>query len=124
MNVQLPASGQAQFANSAEVRSWLVEQLRLDLVGPGPADTALHSEILPQAPSRWYLTGFLVPLDAPDEQRAGDADAEGDLDSGDDTGGSDDAAAPDQASARRTWRPSSIGLSFLLDADATSIDVE
>jgi hypothetical protein len=124
VNAQLSASGQAQFAKSAEVRSWVVEQLRLDLVGPGPADTALQTEILPQAPSRWYLTGFLVPLDAPDEQRAGDSDAEGDLDSGDDTGGSDDAATPDQASARRTWRPSSMGLSFLLDAEVISIDVE
>jgi hypothetical protein len=124
VNVQLLAPAQPQFAKSAQVRDWLVEQLRLDLVGPGPDDTAMHGEILPQAPSRWYLTGFLVPLDAPDEQRAGDADAEGDLDSGDDAGGTDDASAPDQASARRTWRPSSMGLSFLLEAEATSIEVE
>jgi hypothetical protein len=102
----------------------MVEQLRLDLVGPGPSDTALHNEALPQAPSRWYLTGFLVPLDAPEEQRAGDADAEGDLDSGDDAGGSDDATTPDQASGRHAWRPSSMGLSFLLKAQAASIEVE
>lgn len=117
----VPASA---VASSAAVRRWMVEQARLDLVGPVPADTSLHAEILPQAPSRWYLTGFLVPIDAPEEQRAGDADAEGDLDSGDDTGGTDDSANPDQASARRTWRPSSLGLSFLLPPETTTVDVE
>jgi hypothetical protein len=102
----------------------MVEHLRIDLVGPGPTDTELHDEVLPQAPSRWYLTGFLVPLDAPDEQRAGDADAEGDLDSGEDAGGGDDAGEPDPASARHAWRPSSMGLSFLADQEAHAIEVE
>ena len=120
---QLPAETPS-FTNSADVRQWMVGQARLDLIGPGPADTDLHNEALPQAPSRWYLTGFIVPLDAPDDQRAGDADAEGDLDSGDDAGGSDDTGAPDHASARRSWRPSSMGLSFLVQADTSSIDVE
>ncbi len=45
-----------------EIRSQLVDALRLDLVGPG-YDSELASEVLPQAPSRWYLTGFLVPLE-------------------------------------------------------------
>lgn len=124
MTTQVPTTAQESLTNSAAVRDWLVQQLRIDLVGPGPSDTSLHSEVLPLAPSRWYLTGFLVPIDAPEEQRAGDADAEGDLDSGDDVGGSDDAATPDQASARRAWRPSSMGLSFLLNADTISVEVE
>jgi hypothetical protein len=99
-----------------------VGQLQLDLYGPGLSDVALHVEVLEQAPSRWYLTGFLVPRNAPEEQRAGDADAEGDLDSGDDAGGSDDQATPDKASGRRAWRPSSLGLSFLITSDTSTLD--
>jgi hypothetical protein len=38
------------------------------------------SEILPQAPSRWYLTGFLVPLEAGEVQKS-DETANDDLDS-------------------------------------------
>jgi len=46
-----------------EVRSQLVDALRLDLVGPDNGSD-LEAEILPQAPSRWYLNGFLVPMEA------------------------------------------------------------
>jgi hypothetical protein len=46
-----------------EVHGQLVDALRLDLVGPDDG-SELEAEILPQAPSRWYLTGFLVPLEA------------------------------------------------------------
>jgi len=119
-----PASNTHTFTDSANVRQWMVEQFRLDLIGPGLEDTRSHTEILPQAPSRWYLTGFLVPLDAPEEQRAGDADAEGDLDSGDDAGGTDDQATPEKGSGRRAWRPSSMGLSFLLKSNTENVDVE
>ena len=55
---------------SAEVREKLVETLELDLVGPWPGHP-LETEQLRERdrPSRWYLTGFLVPSDAPDAQR-------------------------------------------------------
>jgi hypothetical protein len=46
-----------------EVRTELVNALQLDLVGPGD-DLGFSVEVLSQAPSRWYLTGFLVPLGA------------------------------------------------------------
>ena len=51
----------------ADVRAQLVAALQLDLVGPhdGIGDAA---ETLPQHPSRWYLTGFLVPFDAGESQ--------------------------------------------------------
>lgn len=111
-------------STSATVRSMLVEEIRRDLIGPARDDAAAHTEVLPQTPSRWYLTGFLVPLGAPPEQRAGDAEAEGDLDSGDDAGGTDDQTPPDKASARRAWRPSSLGLSFLLAATTQTITVD
>ncbi len=48
---------------AAQVRSKLVEALQLDLVGRGQV-LGNPAEVLPQSPSRWYLTGFLAPLDA------------------------------------------------------------
>ena len=53
-----------------EVRHQLVQTLGIDLVGPD-CGSELLNEILPQAPSRWYLTGFLVPIDADEEQLTG-----------------------------------------------------
>jgi hypothetical protein len=63
-----------------QVRGDLIKALRLDLVGPvpthHPADQAWADERLPMSPSRWYLTGFLVPHNAPEEQRADEASQE------------------------------------------------
>src|SRR5262249_19386687 len=50
-------------ATAAAIRRKLVHTLGLDLVGPD-RDSELLEEPLPQSPSRWYLTGFLVPADA------------------------------------------------------------
>jgi hypothetical protein len=47
-----------------EVRDHLVHAVGLDLIGPD-RDSDLRDEVLPQSPSRWYLTGYLVPQDAP-----------------------------------------------------------
>ena len=55
---------------SAEVRSHLIRAMQLDLVGPTPDDVEYAEEILTQAPSKWYLTGFLVPFGAPVEVRS------------------------------------------------------
>lgn len=52
-----------------EVRQHLIEALQLDLVGPNPDDVDYIEEIIDQAPSKWYLTGFLVPYGASFEQR-------------------------------------------------------
>ena len=52
--------------NSTSVRKELVEALKLDLIGPGN-DHAFAHELLPDAPSRWHLYGFLVPAEAPVE---------------------------------------------------------
>ena len=77
-----------------DVRTQLVEALRLDLVGPNN-DSDLAGEVLPQSPSRWYLTGFLVPLEAGEAQRT-DETADDTLDLlGDDADGTDDATAPE-----------------------------
>jgi len=59
-------------ATSLEVRSRLVEALKLALVGPGAghalAEERLHRR---ERPSNWNLTGFLIPSGTPPEQSDG-----------------------------------------------------
>ncbi len=105
-----------------DVRSQLVEALRLDLVGPENG-TDLEAEILPQAPSRWYLTGFLVPLEADDAQK-GDETADDSLDAPAGAGGTDDDATPEPPASRRAFLPSSIGLSVLVSSQTRQLLVE
>lgn len=108
--------------DSASAREHLVKSLRLDLIGPGPDDAALQQERLPQAPSRWYLTGFLAPSSAPQSQKARDAEEE--LDEGAEPAqGGDDAREPERGSSKRVYLPSSMGLSVLVDAATTQLDV-
>ena len=108
--------------DSASVRDHLIEALRLDLIGPRPGDEALRTERLPQAPSRWYLTGFLAPTGAPDAQRAQDAEEELDEPSEPAQGG-DDASTPERGAGKRVFLPSSMGLSVLADPAATRLEV-
>ena len=108
---------------SVEVRQQLVEALRLDLIGPDLArNLGTPDEVLPQWPSRWYLSGFLVPLDAPEEQRAEEG-SDDDLDEMSEAGGADDATTPEPAAARRAYMPSSIGLSVLVSASTRQLAV-
>src|ERR1022692_2193890 len=107
--------------NSAEVRSKLVEALELDLVGPRPG-LGDANEILPQSPSRWYLTGFLVPIDAASSQKV-DEDATEEVDSAE-SGGVDDDEPPERGSARNRIFASSMGLSVLVPAEAKTLDVK
>jgi hypothetical protein len=97
--------------SSVAVRGDLVKALRLDTVGPAAGDP-YEKEELPQAPSRWYLTGFLVPYEAPAEQRE-DEQGQEQLDLSGAAGATDDDETPEPASARRAFFPSSIGLSVL-----------
>ena len=90
--------------DSASVRDYLIEALRLDLIGPRPGDEALQHERLPYAPSRWYLTGFLAPTGAPVAQRAQDAEEELD-EPAEPTQGGDDASAPSAAAANASFCP-------------------
>jgi len=100
--------------NSVEVRQKLVDALRLDLIGPDPArGLGTPDEVLPQWPSRWYLGGFLVPLEAPEEQRSEEG-SDDELDAMAEAGGTDDATTPEPAAGRRAYMPSSIGLSVLV----------
>lgn len=62
-------------STSVDVRKALVEVLDLDLVGPAN-DHAFARELLPETPLRWYLTGFLVPTDAPISQKFDESSVE------------------------------------------------
>ncbi len=106
---------------SAEVRAQLVGALVLDLVGPTGA-IGNPDELLSQPPSRWYLTGFLVPLEADIDQRA-DPDAVEEVENAGEPQGIDDATATEPASARQKFLPSSIGVSLLVTAGTSELQV-
>lgn len=106
-----------------EVPKELVDALRLDLIGPCPTrNLGTPDEVLPQAPSRWYLTGFLVPLDAGEQQRA-EVEGTDEMDALDEAGGTDDAGTPEPASARQRYLPSSIGMSLLVSTGTRHMEV-
>ena len=107
---------------SADVRARLTHALRLDLIGPQPDEPQI-AETLPIPPSRWYLTGFLVPWNAPVAQKA-------DEDQQDDFGltapganAGDDDTGTDPPAARRSQFPSSIGVSVLVAPDTKELTV-
>ncbi|RCK79935.1 MAG: hypothetical protein OZSIB_3804 [Candidatus Ozemobacter sibiricus] len=105
---------------SAQVRQGLVEALRLDLVGPDN-DHPCARELLPEAPNRWYLTGYLVPTNAPLAQRFDETSTE-EIDAAGDAQGIDDADAPEQkAASQKSFLPSSLGLSVIVPADADEL---
>ena len=107
---------------SADVRTNLVRALGLDLIGPDRGDADLHAEVLATAPSRWYLTGFLVPTDADPAERSDDSGDDDEVDQQTKRGGMDDNTAPDRA-ARRTFFQSSMGMSLLVPKEAKELQV-
>jgi Helicase conserved C-terminal domain len=110
---------------SAEVRQQLVTALTLDLVGPdSQAADHYQTEILPQAPSKWYLTGFLVPYEASIEERSDETGDDGLELEAPDKRATDDETTPEAASARKAPFPSSIGLSFLVSDRTTNLEAE
>lgn len=100
-----------------QVRSALVSALEADLVGP--FDPNSGQEVLPLAPTRWYLTGFLAPRDGASLD-VDDQEAQDELAAGTDAQ-NDDAGAPEPEPKRRQFFPSSIGLSVFLPAPDTSL---
>ncbi len=98
-------------SSSKDVRDALVRALEADLVGPfyppdhaGPTD-----EVLPLAPSRWYLTGFLAPER---DRETRDPTAEDDFAGTEDE--PEETAAPEPPPKQRHRFPASMGLSVLL----------
>ncbi len=97
---------------ASEVRAQLVRALEVDLIGPYKDD-----EQLDRAPSRFYLTGFLVPREGRGEETI--VEPEEDTESEDAEGEDEDAGAEDvrpagEGSRRRSILPASMGLSVLL----------
>jgi hypothetical protein len=111
----------------SDVRRRLVEALEADLVGPFVPDDHPQGgqEILPIAPSRWYLTGFLAPQGG----RVPDADDQDSIDGGlaaVDDKQSEDAGSDEPEPKRPVRFPASMGLSVFLppgDGDAIHVDV-
>lgn len=114
---------------SAQIRQQLVTALRSDLIGPYWDDMARRHEQLSQPPSVWYTTGFLVPhvFQQEAERQTADhqlnfAELAGEDPSNDAANrlekqeSEDDANdSLDQANTRRSWFPSSLGMSFILE---------
>jgi hypothetical protein len=108
---------------SNDVRAHLLDALRLDLVGPRPshpAHSAYDEEVLPIAPSKWYLTGFLIPYETPVHERADD-DGDEPLDDTSVVAEGDDDTTPEQTAARKAHFPSSMGLSVLVSETTTAL---
>ncbi len=106
-------------STSDEIRRELAEALRLSLVGPDNRHV-FAQEVLPEAPAKWYLTGFLTAKGAPVEQRT-DAESGEEIDAAGDAGALDDAAPPEKAAARRSLLPSSLGLSVLVGSKESAL---
>src|SRR5262245_31636886 len=100
-------------ANSTEIRGRIVEALRLDLVGPW-GEHEFAEERLPGwvRPSIWYLTGFLIPTGMPANKRA-DPDEDEDFELVPESAGLTEESNEERKAAKKSYFPSSMGLSFL-----------
>src|SRR5262245_37560972 len=98
-----------------DVRQRLVEALELDLVGPWPGHP-LETERLPiwTRPSNWYATGFLIPSATPPEY-ASDPDENEDVEVVPESAGLPEEAGEESRAAKKSFFPSSLGISFLVD---------
>jgi hypothetical protein len=105
---------------SVEVRAEIVRSLELDLVGP-PNDHAFAHELLPESPTRWYLTGALVPIGASLEQRI-DETSDDEIASGGEASNGDDDGGSEKQAARKSILPSSMGLSVLVAPGVDEIE--
>ena len=103
---------------SAEIHARLIDALRIDLVGPALAD-----ELLDEMPTRFYLTGFLAPLNASHEQRS-DPEANDEPDLLGPGASAEDNGNPDRTAARSSPHPASLGLSLLVSADTPTLSIQ
>ncbi len=109
---------------SDDVRQHLIDALEADLIGPyrrKPGEvTSDAPEVLRFAPSRWYLTGFIIPRDLRNGHQEEDPDERDEqLDNVDKR--DDDDASPDPNAKRRPRLPASIGLSVYLAPTVSQI---
>jgi hypothetical protein len=109
--------------DAAAVRTRLEDALHLDLVGPRPGD-AYAEEKLPgwERPSHRYLTGFLIPV-ATAPEAAADEDEDDEIDQVPENTGLPEESTDERKAAKKSYFPSSIGLSFLADKDTQSMRI-
>ncbi len=103
--------------NSVDIRDSLVSALSQDLVGP-----MSEREVIESPPSRWYLTGFLVPRGAPAEQRV-DPTAVEELSNAPESDAADDGG-DNSPTSRRPFLPSSMGISVLVPPGTRTLQVQ
>ena len=110
-------------ASSIEVRTRLVEALKLDLVGPWPGHE-FNEERIPGwvRPRNWYLTGFLIPSGTRAEH-ARDDDEDDELDVIPEAAALPEESTEERKAAKKSYFPSSMGLSFLAPKDAAELEV-
>lgn len=102
---------------SREARTKLIETLRLDLIGPDN-DHECASELLPESPTKWYLTGYLMPTNAPEEHRFDSESLEeiGATTPARDPGVGEEDSQPTDTASAKSYLPSSVGISVLIPA--------
>ncbi|HEV7516045.1 MAG TPA: DNA/RNA helicase, partial [Thermoanaerobaculia bacterium] len=94
-----------------EIREQIVRALEADLVGP--FDPKSGEEVLPLPPSRWYLTGFLVPQGSREIQEDPTAEDELGREGVTDDEEPGDGERPSEPKQKKRL-PASMGLSVLL----------
>ncbi len=107
---------------SREARNDLTKTLHLDLIGPANG-SAFETELLPETPTTWYLTGYLVPAGADEDQRKGDDEGD-DIDEVPAVGGFDDDAPVDRSASGNNYLPSSMGLTSIVSAETKAVSVK
>ena len=119
-----PVPDSAPSATPLDVRRCLVQALRFDLVGPGATGFRAEERIQPWLhPSNEYLIGFLVPSGAPAEHRS-DPSADEEMEELPERSGLDEEeSGAERRAAKKSFFPSSLGLSFLLPAGCSPLRV-
>jgi hypothetical protein len=127
----------AESKTSAQVRDQMLEALVLDLIGPVD-HPQYEDERLEQAPSQWYLTGFVVPRDRRVSRDLGLSDAQQqsiDFEEDEEEEEPDNATSTSAGSADDTDKeapkssskpkilPSSMGLTVLVPRSCRSLEI-
>lgn len=108
---------------SLDVRKRLTEALKLDLVGPWRGHELAEERLQGwERPSHWYLTGFLIPTGTPPEQRS-DPDADDEMEEVPEKGGLIEENTEERKAAKRSFFPSSMGLSLLVGQATRELEV-
>lgn len=96
------------------LRDRLLKRLRFELAGPGSSDTEQLEETLSESPTQRYLVGILWP-------GGSHAEAEDDESFESQNSSEESGAVEPPVPYQKAMKPSSIGMSFLLNPDKTHL---